>query len=153
MPDLEAIRARHDDFVTLYAGPVEAMTSPLTAAGAVLSAAAASAADVPPLLTALSEVEQGRGYWRREAAQTHEFWTDLGNEVLKNAPEEYDDDCAADAIAVRYVRDLEARVAAMEPVVKAVAGWMTGGTEAEIYAQKEALAEAWDAYETRENTE
>ncbi|HWB37973.1 MAG TPA: hypothetical protein VHA75_18305 [Rugosimonospora sp.] len=49
--DLDAIRARHEDHMVLWAGPVEAMTMPFTAAGAVTcAAAAASAADVPALL-------------------------------------------------------------------------------------------------------
>jgi hypothetical protein len=51
--DLEAIKARHGDFTVLWAGPVEAMTTPFTAAGAVTCAAAASADDVPALLAAL----------------------------------------------------------------------------------------------------
>jgi hypothetical protein len=56
--DLEAIRQRHEDFTVLWAGPVEAMTTPLTAAGAVTCAAAASADDVSALLAALAEARR-----------------------------------------------------------------------------------------------
>jgi hypothetical protein len=37
------------------------------------------------------------------------------------------------------------------PVLEAVGAWMTGGTEAEIYAQKEALAAAFEVFDAAES--
>lgn len=39
------------------------------------------------------------------------------NDLLEQAPEHYDDDVAAEAIALRYLRDLEAIVTALRPVM------------------------------------
>lgn len=56
------------------------------------------------LLSARDELDRVR-------AELHEvtgYWNDLTEEILKNTGDEYDGDAAAPAIAVRYVRDLEA---------------------------------------------
>lgn len=52
---------------------------------------------------------------RLEQAREAEVWfhpdvNEFINELLENAPDDYDDDASGSAIAVKYVRDLEAEV-------------------------------------------
>jgi hypothetical protein len=51
---------------------------------------------------------------RREAAEMDGYHAETIKDILLNAGDEFDGDEAADAIAVRYVRHLEARIGEME---------------------------------------
>lgn len=46
-----------------------------------------------------------------------ELQADFVNDLLEQAPEHYDDDMAGEPIALRYLRDLEAVVVALGPVL------------------------------------
>ena len=58
----------------------------------------------------LAEVGSVLEYHRRRAAEANRYLDELTNDVLQHAPETFDDDVAAEVIAVRYVRHLEETV-------------------------------------------
>lgn len=167
------LRRNGEEFVG--AGPVDAMiciaaTGPADHPQSVADARYIAAADPATVLALLADLdaarealrraEQGRDYWRSEATQAHEYWTDLGNEVLKYAPEDYDDDCAADAIAIRYVRDLETAWGSVRQLAQR---WIDEGTTDDADAPAAAVFRATglrqvegaavDTYETQEGTD
>jgi hypothetical protein len=62
---------------------------------------------------------------RLEQAREAEVWfnpevNEFINQLLENAPDDYDDDASASAIAVKYVRDLEAEVMRLRAQVEQV---------------------------------
>lgn len=64
---------------------------------------AASQADVPALVDELERL-------RQHVDDQQELADQFVNDLLEFAPDHYDDDVAAEAIALRYLRDLEAEV-------------------------------------------
>jgi predicted RNA-binding protein len=63
--------------------------------------------------------------FRIEANEFRDEHEDFVNELLKNTPERYDGDDAAEHIAVTYVRDLEKALEISEEALSAIAGEST----------------------------
>lgn len=64
------------------------------------------------------ECDSRRNTLARERDHAEHCWTELANAVVENAPDEFDGDESIDAIAIRYVRHLEAEVARLRTAIE-----------------------------------